>query len=248
MKRVSIQLPVLTLPGGHSIQPVDPGTDCAREAARLERLIADRKLVDRVMWAGYAGPEWRQLSTALVEYGVGVLRVWIVSGRIFVECAHKGFGGIKRRRRNDEDEADGLAGETVARALIYFRDRVLIAGLWDPTKGATLKTYFIGACLHHFPNEYARSQGGEDFEDLLMHGADANDVLTEVIDPSPYSRPDRRVELVRTFDGEVQDSFVREALLDEVEGYTQDDTARRLNTSRWTIEGRLRRFGHDPLS
>jgi hypothetical protein len=191
------------------------------------------------MWHGYVGPAWEALRTALAEYGLVVLIAWLRSGRIFVECRRKGFGAIRHRKRTDPDEAVGLAGETVAISLQFFRDRVLIPGLWDMTKGATLNTYFIGACIRHFPNVYSRSDGGEILKSLSRH--DDEEALAVLVDSSPFSRPDRRVELVSAVDA-VADSLVREVLLQEAEGYTQAEAATRLNTTLWTIEGKLRRF------
>jgi DNA-directed RNA polymerase specialized sigma24 family protein len=47
-----------------------------------------------------------------------------------------------------------IAIETTSRALKYFIDDVLKAGRWDHRRGATLKTYFVGACLLQFPNVF----------------------------------------------------------------------------------------------
>jgi DNA-directed RNA polymerase specialized sigma24 family protein len=239
MRRTPIQ-PSLDVADGKPIQPVDPGNAFARQAARVDRLTADGELVDRVMWQGYAGPDWEKFRTALAEYGLAVLRAWIVSGRIFVECKRKGFGAILPRKRAANDDALGLAGETVATALRFFRDQVLIPGRWDMTKGASLNTYFIGACIRHFPNVYLRSDGEEILKHLAVHQR-GEEPLAAITDPSPYSRPDRRVELVSAVDS-IHDPVVREVLLDEAVGYTQEETAIRLQTTRWAVEGRLRRF------
>src|SRR5579862_788132 len=96
MRRPPIQ-PQRAIGHAFPLQPIDPGSDFAREAARLDRLTADRELVDRVMWQGYSGPDWERFRTALAEYGIAVLIVWIASGRIFLECKRKGFGAILHR-------------------------------------------------------------------------------------------------------------------------------------------------------
>jgi len=41
-----------------------------------------------------------------------------------------------------------------ARGLRYFIGEVLKPGKWDYRRGATLKTYFIGACLLQFANVF----------------------------------------------------------------------------------------------
>ena len=45
---------------------------------------------------------------------------------------------------------------TVAQAIATFRDSVLPNGRWDPEKGASLRTFFIGQCLMQFPRVYSR--------------------------------------------------------------------------------------------
>lgn len=37
-------------------------------------------------------------------------------------------------------------------SIIRFRDEVLVPGTWDPMKGASLKTYFVGQMLKRFAN------------------------------------------------------------------------------------------------
>ncbi|MCU1488229.1 MAG: polymerase sigma factor, sigma-70 family [Actinomycetia bacterium] len=39
-------------------------------------------------------------------------------------------------------------------SIIRFRDEVLVSGRWDPTKGASLKTFFVGQMLLRFANVY----------------------------------------------------------------------------------------------
>jgi hypothetical protein len=211
-----LPLPIApAVPGDSSIQPVDAGADFAVEAERVERLLADRALVDRLMWERYDGPTWDAFRRALAEYGLAVLYAWIRSGRIFLECSRKGFGGIQRRKRRcDDDDALGLAGETVTVSLVFFRDEVLIPGRWDATKGATLRTFFIGACVRHFPNVYTRSDGEEVIRALLQDET----TLETITDLSQFSRPDRRVELVNGISA-VKDPTIREVLLDEAQGY-----------------------------
>lgn len=193
-----------------------------------------------MMWRGYQGPDWEGFCRALAEYGVAVVRAWILSGRIFVECQRKGFGAVVRRNRADSDEAEGLAGETVAVSLRFFREKVLIPGRWDMTKGASLNTYFIGACIRHFPNVYSRADGSELLKYLATYDGDEEPIAL-LGDPARLSRPDRRAELASAVDA-IKDPVVREVLLGEAEGYTQEETANRLGKTRWAIEGTMRRY------
>ncbi len=220
----------LLLPGGRSIKPVEPGAGFAREAESVDRLAADAELIHLLMWAQYEGHEWRKFREALAQYGVAVLKKWILSGQIFRECIAKGFGAIHRRRRNDEEEALGIAGETVARAIVFFRERVLVRGVWDPSRGASVRTYFIGACILHFPNVYDLVQGGERLEAALVREDDARTQLSAIEDVHPSSRPDHRAEVLRAFD-ELPDDQARFMVLRRAEGYSDGEIAGMLNTT-----------------
>jgi hypothetical protein len=54
------------------------------------------------------------------------------------------------------EERFDLALENVAEALRFFRNRVLHAGRWSFDGGATVTTFFVGACLPAFPNVFRR--------------------------------------------------------------------------------------------
>jgi hypothetical protein len=146
------------------LQLEDPGFESALAvfdqdpaARRLQLLAADRALVDSLMLQGYAGPEWIRFTRALAEYGYPVMRAWVFTGAIFLRCAEKGIGRLPRTNTTfDGTDAAEIAGETVAEAIKHFRDRVLIPGRWDMTRGASLNTFFVGQCILRFPNVYRR--------------------------------------------------------------------------------------------
>jgi hypothetical protein len=124
---------------------------------RRERLAAD---VDLITWLGlneYAGPAYDRFAEELAKYGYAVMFAWIRKGIIFARCRERGLGGLPEPPVGalaQPEVAAELACETVAKALRHFRDDVLMKGRWDPTRGATIKTYFIGQCLIRFPNIY----------------------------------------------------------------------------------------------
>ncbi|MBL8777068.1 MAG: hypothetical protein JNK12_14085 [Acidimicrobiales bacterium] len=123
---------------------------------RLAELEADKRLVERAMWANYQGRDWDKIAERLVGYGVRVIGAWISTGVIFERCQAKGFRLERFDRRQRQLDADYLAKETVTIALRHFRDSVLIPGRWDPGRGASLSTFFIGQCLVRFPNVWRR--------------------------------------------------------------------------------------------
>ncbi len=146
---------------GRSLQPVISANDLAEfrdttEAVRLARLEADSELMLRLSVEGFEGRAWTEVSRALVEYGYTVMRAWVVTGQVFMKLREKGrsvadppYGGIPR------SDALVIAEDAVADAIVHFRDKVLKKGYWDPSKGASLTTFFIGNCLmFQFPNLY----------------------------------------------------------------------------------------------
>ncbi len=53
------------------------------DAGRLDRLLADKDLADRLAAAGYVGREWDYVATELIKYGYAVLIAWMRNGTIW---------------------------------------------------------------------------------------------------------------------------------------------------------------------
>lgn len=123
------------------------------EAQHLQRLLADRALLDELMLAQYKGREWEAFATRMVRYAISVLRGWVRNGKIFVLCAQR-KRPVPHMGRISASDVEDLVQDTVGDALLKFRDNVLVPGRWDSTRGATLATFFIGQCLLQFPNHY----------------------------------------------------------------------------------------------
>ena len=122
------------------------------------RLTADYALLLGLQAEDFRGPLWTANVRVLVEYGYAVMRPWIGSGMVFSRCREKGFGGRDMYSPvfvDDPLDVEDLAHETVAYAVVRFRE-MLREGKWDPARGATLKTYFIGKALSEFVEPYRR--------------------------------------------------------------------------------------------
>jgi hypothetical protein len=118
----------------------------------LDRLAGDAVLVTALREAGFAGPDFDYVQDELIRYGLAVLAGWMRRGSIASMCAQKRLRGVPPEvdRQFDYDTALELAGESVARAVDPFREKVLLPGMWDPRRGAALKTFFVGQCLIQF--------------------------------------------------------------------------------------------------
>jgi hypothetical protein len=206
-------------------------------ADRVDRLLADRQLLEALAASRFAGPGWDQFSDALARYGIQVIRAWIATGKIFAYCRERGYR-TERQTRLHQDAIEAVAATTVAVAIAAFRDSVLPRGLWDPSRGASLRTYFIGQCLMRFPREYERWL--KDNKPLEL----ASD-LTDVRDRSSIANPAGVAEAHALLDALVMSGAVNEKLLSVLAlielGFSQAEAADRLGTSISAIESILYR-------
>ena len=130
--------------------------------------------------AGFSGPDYDWVRDEFVRYGLAVLAGWLKRGAIRGKCLEKRLRGVPAAmaREFDYDTAYELAGESVARALDPFREKVLLAGRWDPRKGAALKTFFVGQCLIQFV-DVAKAWERNEFRPSNVRRLDPDEHLTE---------------------------------------------------------------------
>jgi enamine deaminase RidA (YjgF/YER057c/UK114 family) len=132
----------------------------ARMAAeRLDQLEAERDHVEQLRKSGFAGPAYEVFAAALAAYGIPVIRSWIRTRAIYKLSRDRGRGvacddDVREHLATHADDRIELAGEIVAHGLVFFRRHALAGGTWTPEGGASLKTFFIGACLAVFPNVF----------------------------------------------------------------------------------------------
>ena len=125
-------------------------------AENLVRREEDQELISKLAKSNFEGVAQEQFEAELAAYGYPIMMAWTRTGEIVRKSARNGrpliipSGGLGW---SSEDRSE-LSSETVARAVDFFREKVLRAGAWDHTRGATVKTYFVGACLFQFPNVY----------------------------------------------------------------------------------------------
>lgn len=123
------------------------------------RLEADRALVAELATEQFTGWKYEVFKKELWAYGYTTMTMLIRRGEIFQDCAEIGRAvetpaGVREHLATDPDDAYDLAEITVRKTVPFFRKKALIQGGWNPDKGATLTTYFTGACKGTFPNVY----------------------------------------------------------------------------------------------
>lgn len=211
-------------------------TDSADERDRaiaLDRLAGDQDLVGQLRQVDFAGPDWHAAARELARYGLAVVTSWIVKGTIFEKCARKGRP-VERPPIDalDRTEAESMAGEVVAVALNHFRDDVLVPGRWDPGRGASLTTYFVGQCILRFPNIYRTWLADlppvklDDMDAVNLNRSPSRAVEDDVITASAGADALRLI-------GNEQ---ARKALMFVVGGYTHGEIADRLGTTEKAVE------------
>ncbi|MEV4477277.1 MULTISPECIES: hypothetical protein [Nonomuraea] len=94
----------------------------------------------------------------------------------------------QRALRLSLEDRDQLAVDSIIGAIEYFRRKVLKPGKWDPELGASINTYFLGACAFGFQAAF-RKWSAQRKAQLRQYGygmlADtAWSHLAEAIDPA----------------------------------------------------------------
>jgi len=225
--------------------------DAAASASNLLRLRNDRALYDELAAQGFRGARYEMFRAELAAYALPVIRSWIRRGLIFAYCQQKGrpvtASEVDRRDLVDDiAERISLANETVATALNLFHDKALVGGGWSAAGGASLTTYFVGACVGQFSGIFRRWQtarrnwrsamgaeggGGRLVDHPALHPAIGEDPADQVA-----SRETVRCRLRRAPDD------VKEILSKLVwEDKSQVEVAAELGITAKSVEGRLYR-------
>jgi len=227
-------------------RPGDPDELARVENAR--RRLADLVLVEELAAEGFCGVQFEMFVIELSSYGIAALMAWMRTGQIARQCAAKGrpvAGGLPDQW--SPDDRLEIAVETTARALNHFIGEVLIPGRWDPGRGASLKTFFVGSCVLQFPNVYSvwRTEqrpwkavdviepGTEDAAIPLTHGASWSDPTAENV---------IRRELTQENLDAIKDSRTRKAAEMVMDGYSFAEAGAATGLSAAAVEGRLYRL------
>lgn len=230
--------------GGELGRPVPRGwlDDRRSDAERIDRLLGDAVLVARLKLSGFAGAEWERFAEELARYGLAVLNAWMYDRSIFGRVRKRLCAALPPLPDGEWDREDRaeLAHDTVVIALNRFRDNVLVPGKWDHTKGATLKTFFIGQCLMCFANPY-RSWHRHTLE-RRQRQVPLPDYAEQWVarGAGPEQKAVRFEELVSGL-ADLPDDRTRSVLVMTVMGFQQQEIARKLSITPKAVEMIIRR-------
>lgn len=232
--------------------PQDP-----KERARVanaRRRLADHALLEQLIACEFSGPLFDVTVTEFAAYGIAIMMAWMRTGQIIRQCALKGrplaLGSFTPGQWSRDDRLE-LSLETTARALKNFIEDVLKPRKWDHRRGATLKTFFVGACLLQFPNNFDRWAGEQKRWTRVVAPELADPELTENgADQGcdfQWSDPTAEAALRRWKVQEaletIEDPKTRDAArLVYMNGYNHAEAGQAVGLSARAVEGRLRRL------
>jgi hypothetical protein len=217
-----------------------PDSEEVRQAVEdVERRASDEQLRARLAAAGFAGPEYAQFARDLAAYGIAVCMAKLNSGAFFQDCADLGRPCGAPPADWDAQDKRSLANETVAVALVRFREDGLVSGGWSPDGGASIKSYFIGACILAFPNVFRFWQRERERWNLIsaaLAGVPLAQQATAT-DPAALVLIDEQLSLgLRSLDNRTRNVLVLTEL-----GFSQKEIAEVIGTSDRGVEGILYR-------
>ena len=236
------------VPAAAIADSVDPelGEDAKREQESMQRRLADHEMLQVLASDSFVGPRYDRFVSQLAKYGISVLRGWMYSGYLFQLVSARGRNlhpaewELERLVR-DSDVREELANMTVALALPGFRDRALIGGGWRVDGGAGVPTYFMGACVHGFPNEFRKWRSYEQRHGraIWQEGVHHSHVAGTAHDPAVLAVGNIRV----VDDLRGLDDRTAAVVALTIDGYSQDEIAEMLDlSSPRAVEGMLHRW------
>jgi hypothetical protein len=207
---------------------------------------ADCATVERVRLADFRGPACEGLIADLYRYAWPVMLDAIRTGSIGAiptPLPHRNIPSDECQLLHDSsEEREDLALASIARALPRFI-KALRSGQWDPAKGRSLKSYFIGACVFAFWHEYElwSSQRRRHLRAVLrlaQEPAAAGLLLDRVEDGEEYRQA---AELLLAKAGKKSPDLevILRCLLS---GMTPSEVASELGYSERALEGRMYQF------
>jgi DNA-directed RNA polymerase specialized sigma24 family protein len=212
----------------------------------LSRHEADLATVERVRLVGFRGPIFEWFFADLYRYAWPVMLHAIRTGTIVSIETGIPHGTISMEERqllhDSSPEREDLALASIARALPKFI-RSLRLGMWDPSKGRSLRSFFICACARAFWREYAlwSAQRRRHLRAIasLAEGKSTDDELVESFDEHHERRQAVELLLARAARRSPELEAILQCLLS---GMTAAETASRLGYTERAVEGRLYQF------
>lgn len=225
------------------------------DGERSRRLAADRRLIEILARENFEGEQfdqlYRKLAHKLTGYAWPVLMKWLSTRRIFRECERyrRPVNQLAAAYGWTDDDRSQIATDTIIEAVEFFRDYALRQGKWDWQRGASLSTYFVGACICCFPQVHQRwwkeQVVARSMVLVTLDQAERQVDHPLNLIPDPRSDPATlavlRDEAHRAMK-QITDQRLREVLWLRATGYTQAEAAHEAGLTEKAAERRLHRY------
>lgn len=224
--------------GSDSPDPVPGPADLEQQRAQQRR--ADHLMVEAVIEQGLGGARHQFLEEQLIRYAVPVLRYLLASGKIVSKATQLRRPPALKEAWLDfaEDDHSEFANEMVASALPGFTRAVFKDRRWNPNKGASLKTYFVNACILQFAR--LQHQWLEQRQAVRPAGLEfAPDGFPSA--PDPAGTVIAQDEAARILSA-ISDEALLEVLVLRAAGWTAAEAAREAGLTVKAAEARLARL------
>ncbi|MEV0695870.1 hypothetical protein [Streptomyces sp. NPDC050388] len=220
------------------------------EARRLGSRAVDARIVDLLRADNFQGPRYEKTTTRLMEYGWLTINKWTGTGEIFVQARRVGRPVSLHMTApgwNADDRAE-VTTDTVIAGLDLFLEHGLIRGKWTPDGGASLTTYFVGACIRSFHRVYDRWFRGVQMGQAELDrpvadhdGASADREIPDQRATDPFYAAATHEE-IKCILPCITDTKVRRGLALRALGYTQQQAAVEVGLTEKALEGRIGRL------
>jgi DNA-directed RNA polymerase specialized sigma24 family protein len=205
----------------------------------VDRLLADQLMVDAILEQGLGGPRHQALEDALIRYAVPVLRKLLASGEIIAKAARLGRPVSESAAWLEFTPADReeFALDMVADALPVFTKAVFGQRRWSPARGASLKTYFVNACIRQFSRPYRAWLD----QRRVVQPAGLDIAADSSHEPDPAIAVAVRDEASRLLN-KIPDRQTQEVLALRATGWSARDAAHEVGLTEKAAENRLARI------
>ena len=202
----------------------------------------DRRLRDALLGEQCKGPIWSSFVHELARYGHAVMMAWLISGEIFHQCKRHDCWPGEPPPYWEHDDLVSLSGDTVAKAIVDFRDRAVLKGEWRPESGASLKTYFITGCVYAFPNHYRKWRTEHDRRRRFAARTVDVDSIAELPsgDDDPAEVVVKRLRVQAGLDS-IKHPVAHKSIILQEMGYTLGEIAELLGVTRNVVKSALER-------
>ncbi|MFF3691706.1 hypothetical protein [Streptomyces sp. NPDC002187] len=225
-------------------------TSAPGQRGNAEQLATDRELYEQLVADRFTGPRFEQLREELWLYGWRVMRAWMRDGSVIERCAERNITFSAPYTEVEEmmrrvDIRDEIGHNCVSNAITAFMLALGTEYCWRPHKGATMRTYLIGACLFAFRDAYRRwATGYRRRLDIALAGIWPG-TLPVMNQPSHGLDPGHMLVLRETLNRILDGASKEErAICELILSYdaTQEQIAEQLGTTRKAVERRLARL------